>query len=298
MKQLYTILFVLIMAFPAIAQQDYYVNNPGGLNLRKGPGTKHEVIISMPKGSKVTVVKKESDEWWKVRYENREGYVSSQFLGQVEPVSHTNQNNNPGSQSQKSPQTNTNDSKIKDNNTNHSAGTGGKSYRYGIGLRFGDPAGITGIKYLNNNKAFELNIGRTAMWGYDFNKRFKRYDNFNNYVYQNGKFRSALGIQLHYLTYKRIDGGLQWYYGIGGQINVISADYYYRYKINTTPDIWAYRWEKATDINFGFDGTLGLNYNFRNAPLSIFSDLTLFAEIYDNPFFLWFKGGMGIRFNF
>lgn len=56
-----------------------YVNATGGLNLRKGAGTKYGVICVIPNGSAVTV-KSSSGSWYKVVYNGKTGYVSSGFI--------------------------------------------------------------------------------------------------------------------------------------------------------------------------------------------------------------------------
>lgn len=54
------------------------------LNLRKGAGSNFEIIVIIPKGSKVTVLE-EGAEWHKVKYTDKEskeyeGYVAKQYL--------------------------------------------------------------------------------------------------------------------------------------------------------------------------------------------------------------------------
>ncbi len=56
------------------------------LNLRKGAGSTFEILVVMPKGSKVTVLE-EGAEWFKVRYTDKdakvfEGYTAKQYLSE------------------------------------------------------------------------------------------------------------------------------------------------------------------------------------------------------------------------
>lgn len=294
MKKCYTLLLLfLAISFTVFGQSPYYVSSSGGLNMRKGPGASHPVLTSIPQGSQVALIDQQSDEWWKVRYQQQEGYVSAQYLSKEQPENSrsSKQNNHQRSGNSTASQKNS---------------AGPQLYQYGVGIRLGDPSGISLIKFLPRGKALELNIGRTAFYGFDFKREFESYDDYNEYIYEDANFRSALSFQLHYLSFRdlNIDGlpGLQWYYGLGGQARVMTIDYLYRYRVyhgtQNNDYHWEKRWEKASELDFGVDATIGLNYNFQKLPLSVFVDLTLFTELYDH--FLWFRGqgGPGIRYNF
>lgn len=54
------------------------------LNMRGGAGTTYPRILTIPKGSEVTVLS-ESGGWANIKYNNQEGYVSSNFLKTVTP---------------------------------------------------------------------------------------------------------------------------------------------------------------------------------------------------------------------
>lgn len=54
------------------------------LNLRTGPGTSYSIILTMPKGSKVSVLDTKYA-WPKVRYGAREGYASPSYLSTTPP---------------------------------------------------------------------------------------------------------------------------------------------------------------------------------------------------------------------
>lgn len=180
---------------------------------------------------------------------------------------------------------------------------------WGLGVRLGDPSGITVKKYMSKN-ALELSFGRTYVWGHRnwYNDRF-------NYWYGNQKFgykefqyigyRSSapLGLQLHYLFNNPVKNvknaeGLHWYYGIGAQFRFQSYDFDYRYKLDGDPDWYYARGERVTDIDLGVDGVLGLEYRFKTVPFSLFADITLFMEVLDDPFVFWTQGGAGVRYNF
>lgn len=50
------------------------------LNMRSSPNTSSSVLMVIPENTSVAVVEKTSSEWYKVSYNNKTGYVSSQYL--------------------------------------------------------------------------------------------------------------------------------------------------------------------------------------------------------------------------
>jgi hypothetical protein len=149
---------------------------------------------------------------------------------------------------------------------------------WGIGLRGGEPSGISIKKYMGKN-AWELNVGRTY-WGGWSNKYYK------NDSYQG----NAISIQLHYLFQRPFSGvkGLDWYAGLGGQY----VNHTYKYKADKN------NWYEYTDTDLGADFVIGLEYNFPDVPFAIAFDTGLFMELYDNAFYSRGTGGLAIRYNF
>jgi hypothetical protein len=80
-------LIFLLIFYPFISNgQEYYTVNVNELSLRKGPGTNYEKIGILSLGQQVILINKESQDWWKVRIEEYEGYVAQQYLT-LEPYS-------------------------------------------------------------------------------------------------------------------------------------------------------------------------------------------------------------------
>lgn len=177
---------------------------------------------------------------------------------------------------------------------------------WGAGIRLGDPSGLTLKKYLGN-KAWELNIGRTHFgYGRDwYGRRFYDwYDDrdfpYDDFRYDGYRRRFPLAVQLRYLIQKDIRGaqGLEWYYGLGGQVQFHSYYFNYRYKPGGGKD-WVYvSDERVFDIDLGADLVIGLEYTFKDAPISLFLDASLFMEVLDDPFLFWPQAGIGGRFRF
>lgn len=177
---------------------------------------------------------------------------------------------------------------------------------WGVGFRLGDPSGITVKKYWAGH-AFEVSLGRTHVFNGSQYYR-GRYDHWydeqhfghGSHEYVGYRATPAIGLQAHYLVQKDVKnaGGLDWYYGFGGQVRSVQYYYDYRYKTGNGPEWVVVRDERVTEIDLGIDGVLGLEYKFTDAPVAIFLDATLFMEVFDNPFVFWPQIGLGARFNF
>lgn len=184
--------------------------------------------------------------------------------------------------------------------------------KLGLGLRFGDPTGISIKKYLSKN-ALEFNLGRS----YDFYNGNGYYNNYFDNWYKDKKFGYAdyqylgykhqfpLTFQARYLWQKGIGkvgkenlSGLDWYLGAGVQFRYRSYAYNYRYKVGGDPNWYYVNEQRVNDLDLGLDGILGLEYTFKEIPISVFADINLFMELVDNPFWFYFQGGSGVRYNF
>jgi len=164
-----------------------------------------------------------------------------------------------------------------------------------IGVRLGDPTGVTFKKYLGNDFALEFSAGVPTyiLGGYD-------YDNYyNDHYYKNGyygyghknKFRYA--IQAHFtklFDIKSVDG-LQWYAGGGLQFRQNIYQYKY-YDYNGKPYT-----ENVSVAQFGLDVVGGAEYTFSGVPFSLFADVTTFVN-FVNGAGVYFQPAVGGRFNF
>ena len=66
----------------------------------------------------------------------------------------------------------------------HAQSTVSSPDKWGVGIRLGDPSGLTVKRYLGK-QAIELNVGRTRMWGHRdwYNNRFDKWYSGKNYAY-------------------------------------------------------------------------------------------------------------------
>ena len=186
------------------------------------------------------------------------------------------------------------------------------SAQLGVGIRGGNPSGLTLKKY-NGDNAIELSIGRNY-WFNGSNWYNKHYDYWydkhylSNYDALNLDYVRAytpFAVQLHFLKHKDFKStgsadlsGLRYYYGGGLFFGYQRYVYSYYYKLNNDPN-WYYMDRKDyAYINLGLDGVLGLEYTFEEVPVSIFLDGTLYLELINRPFLIAGFGGIGVRYNF
>ena len=95
---------MILAAVPAIPAQAIDSNTyvaTGDVNMRSGPGTKYKIVVTVRKGSKVTVTDTKDAHWYKTTYKNKsgktyKGYISSKWLKNVEePKNDGDQKENP-----------------------------------------------------------------------------------------------------------------------------------------------------------------------------------------------------------
>jgi uncharacterized protein YraI len=300
MKTFYKFLLatmVCIFAIVATADaQSHHIGSSSGANIRKGPGTDQPIVATIPQGASVKVIERTNSNWVKVEYNGQTGYVASEL---VKDGSSPTRNNNSGSRSSGSNSGNRQSSGTTNRSSSSSSynrsGSSASNKNIGLGLRFGDPAGITFKKY-SGNTAWEVNLGSSYRWGYRYHDRFYRYDRFRDKRYYDYKGHDAgptTALQIHWLKHHDLsnDGALQFYYGLGPQARFTNV--YYRYKYDGRE-----YYERFTDLDLGIDGVLGLEFTIPNAPLSIFLDANIFVEVFDAPGWIHGQSGLGIRYNF
>jgi hypothetical protein len=164
----------------------------------------------------------------------------------------------------------------------------GSSRNWAVGLRLGDPAGLNVRKYFGN-KALEVNLGSTGMF----------YGNESKYSYNgySGHRASGIALGINYIGQKNFSGaeGLEWYWGLGGQL---SSRRFYYYDDDFYKNGYYYRGYYETRVSLGANALLGLEWTIPSTPISLFSDLGLHLEIAPSPFWYYVPVGVGGRFSF
>ena len=138
-----------------------------------------------------------------------------------------------------------------------------QSYKNAIGIRLGDPSGITFQHYFDHSSAFEGILGLGGHWF------------------------TLTGL---YEYHQKFEGGqgLGWYIGFGAHIGSFDNNGY---------DYNGYHYNNGGAI-FGIDGILGLDYTIPNAPINLSLDWKPAVEL--SPSSIVFPGefGLSVRYTF
>ena len=235
-----------------IAQQNmYYVKSSSGLNLRSGASAGSKSILLIPAGDRLNVFNEDKDDWWEVEYNGKHGYVASEFL--------TKDPNDAAiarkiwDEEHEPPPQSTSSSAEDMEPAKHVT-----DYQWGIGVRAGDPTGVSVKKYFGSS-ALELTVGSLP-----FERR--GLSAFVHYLFHLPAYKIGKWADIR---------GLDWYFGAGGQIKSIGGK-----------------------VDFGVDGTVGAEYLFQSIPISVFADLIIYVELVDNPLNIDVDAGIGVRYNF
>ena len=179
---------------------------------------------------------------------------------------------------------------------------GAFAQKQGIGLRIGNPLGLTYKRYLPNDRAFEFGIG-TAPPGWNKNyyeNSFYDLDQYEDYrSYRSHKVNSTVYFQGRYLFQYNIPvegmvGKLDWYWGAGALLKFAGVQYTYQENDAPGPDSK----DTRTDIDFGPEGIAGMEYTFDHIPLTLFGEVSVLLEFADRPLTFRAFGAAGARFNF
>lgn len=174
----------------------------------------------------------------------------------------------------------------------------GQNYNQGIGVRVGDPLSLTYKMYGRNSSALEFTIGSTSRNRHSsyYRDSFDRIGDFDDFRYSSHNVKYTLAIQarylLHYAFPANVEGRLDWYWGGGIQIRASSLDY----SFFDSTDIL--RSDRRNNFDFGPEGILGVEYELQDLPIVGFSEVSLMAEIVDQPLRLRIFGAVGVRYAF
>ena len=73
-----------------LVKQTGQVNTPGTtLNVRKGAGTSYAILGKLKDNTTVTLISKTSNNWYKIKYKDGSGYVSSQYIDNIKDAADT-----------------------------------------------------------------------------------------------------------------------------------------------------------------------------------------------------------------
>lgn len=169
-----------------------------------------------------------------------------------------------------------------------------------VGLRVGDPFGISYKNYFSDNKAFEVGIGTSPLSWHDnyFRNTFKDLDRYEGYRYRDHTVNSSVHLMSrlllrHDIFVEGMVGDWEWYWGLGGALRMSRV--HYTFEGDDPP---FFRSDTRTDIDFGPEAMLGMEYTFEDVPLTVFGEFSFLVELVDRPLALQGFSGIGVRYRF
>lgn len=176
--------------------------------------------------------------------------------------------------------------------------TYGQAYNQGIGLRIGDPVGVSYKMYTRGKAALEFNLGTVSRNSHSayYKDTFRKKDKFDDYIYSDHDVNFTLVLMGRYLIHEafpaNVEGRLDWYYGAGAQLRVSTVDYQYFDELNRIGS------DEITNIDLGPEAILGVEYELQDYPIVGFGEVSLMMEIVDRPLHFRVFGAVGVRYAF
>jgi hypothetical protein len=176
-----------------------------------------------------------------------------------------------------------------------------------IGLRLGDPIGLTYKTFLSERSALQFGVGTAAsQWNPDYYRRSFDYyfDENDDFEYVSHTTKDVLYLQARYVIQKQIiwneiPGRFDWYWGVGvlGKRATINYEYVHFYNIEDVRTPY-YEEIKIKDYDLGPESIIGVQYTFKEVPLSIDFDVSVLVEFHDRRVALRGFTALGFLYNF
>lgn len=172
-----------------------------------------------------------------------------------------------------------------------------------LGIKLGDPYGITYKTPINGKFSFEGVVGRGSRNSRQYYRRtFENDRPVSSARYSNHQVSGAFSLQARGLyeesfseDFNISEGELTVYAGLGLQFRSVNIDYFYNTP-NATENATELI-ESRSNIDFGPEILIGSTYYFENLPIATFVELGFLTEIADR---LHLKGqvAIGVRYLF
>jgi hypothetical protein len=172
---------------------------------------------------------------------------------------------------------------------------------YQLGLRVGEPMGISFKAFTGQSSAFEFVVATAAKeWSSRYYRSsFSSYDEFSNRSYRSHAVGDVLYGQARYLrhspiVWEGVPGTVEWYWGFGVLGKMARVEYFFH--DNGFPAVS--RSASITDYDIGPESMIGIEYSLEKIPLSMFIEVTVFLELIDRTGIFRGFTNVGIRYNF
>ena len=173
-----------------------------------------------------------------------------------------------------------------------------QQYNQGIGVRIGDPYGISYKAYLRQRRAVEFVLGTVSRNNHSsyYRETFRNLDKYDGDLYSSHDVNFTMVLMARYLFHEsfpaNVEGRLDWYYGGGAQLRLSTLEYqYFDQQNNIIRD-------DHTNIDFGPEAILGMEYELLDIPMVAFGEVSLLMELADRTFVFRVFGAFGIRYAF
>ncbi|MDN3686634.1 hypothetical protein [Cyclobacterium jeungdonense] len=180
----------------------------------------------------------------------------------------------------------------------------GFAQEYEVGLRLGEPYGITFKTPIHQNYSAEVVIGRGSSNTIQYYRRsFENNRPVSSALYDGQQVSGAFSAQVR-MAYEEslngefdiTEGNLIGYAGAGAQLRSVSVTYFY-HTPNSGEGAADFR-ESRSNVDIGPEGFIGSAYYFETLPLGVFAELGLFMEVLDRFGHLKVQGAIGGRYVF
>ncbi|MEM9857573.1 MAG: hypothetical protein AAF843_09460 [Bacteroidota bacterium] len=168
----------------------------------------------------------------------------------------------------------------------------------GIGLRVGDPFGISYKQYGNNRAALEFTLGTTSRNRHNayYKDKFKSINDFDRFNYSDHTVDFTLAAQgrylLHYSFPANVEGRLDWYWGLGAHLRLSTLEYAY------FDESESLSFDERTNFDLGPEGIIGMEYELQDYPIVGFGEFSLLGELVDQPLKFRLFAAVGVRYAF
>jgi hypothetical protein len=181
---------------------------------------------------------------------------------------------------------------------------------HGIGIKIGDPIGLTYKAYFLDRLGFEIVAGIPTGGLYanfiidEFNNlEFEGFEG-DSLLYISHDIGASAALQARFLLHNPLPSGItgetgvDWYVGIGFSLRFL--DVTYQFQNVSSGDPTDFELGEANEKFFlqGPEITLGFEYALNNLPLTAFAEGNVFLSLGSVSTDLRFLGGLGLRYNF
>jgi hypothetical protein len=182
--------------------------------------------------------------------------------------------------------------------------------RHGLGIKLGDPIGISYKTYFLDRMAFEVVAGIPTGGLYanfiqdEFNETDVPGFEGDSLLYISHEIGASAAVQARVLLHNPLPSGItgetgvDWYIGLGLSFRYLDVDYVFQNVESADPTDFELG-EAAIDyILIGPEFTLGFEYALSNFPVTAFFEGNAFYDTGKVAAGFRFYGGLGLRYNF